>query len=343
MLDLKQDWHALPSRRELEEARGSREMDAPPSPDVQPGWDIPELVAVTAAVSGRIVREADQEQTRQYALDFDSFVSSAVDSIQAGACGIHVDFGGIAAIEESGLSVPDTYSKIIPAISQGTDRDWVCDANILRGRSFAENLFPISSGLAETAPMAPNFPVPWMEAAAQAVTEQGGRVFFSIHSTAEVDLARRLILAKGILPSPTCWIILIGYPYDDATDRLGTYLAHPKAMATELIQIVDRIREIDANAFIQVCAAGRAGHYLATQALLLGLHVRVGTEDTAWRFPHRDELLSSSVEMVERVKVTAEALGRRLATAEEFRRMIGTATAPATDDGPAPTPSDTTN
>jgi uncharacterized protein (DUF849 family) len=286
-------------------------------------------------VSGRIVREADEASTRQYALDFDSFVTSAVDSIEAGACGVHVDFGGIAAIEGSGLSVPDAYSKVIPAIGQGTKRDWVRDANILRGVSFAENLFPISSGLAETAPMAPNFPVAWMEAAAQAVTDKGGRVFFSIHSTAEVDLARRLILSKGILPSPTCWIVLIGYPYDDATDRLGTYLAHPRAMASELIQIVDRIREIDANAFIQVCAAGRAGHYLATQAMLLGLHVRVGTEDSAYRFPHRDELLSGSVEMVQRARVTAEALGRRLATAAELRQLIGMAPEPASDGASA--------
>lgn len=329
MLDLKQDWNALPSRRVLEDERGSREMDAPPSPDVQPPWDIPEVVAVTAAVSGRIVREANVMSTRQYALDFDSFVTSAIDSIEAGACGVHIDFGGIAAIQESGLSVSDAYSKIIPAINQGTRRDWVRDANILRGESFAENLFPISSGLAETAPMAPNFPVPWMEAAAQAVTDKGGRIFFSIHSTAEVDLARRLILSKGILPSPTCWIVLIGYPYDDATDRLGTYLAHPKAMATELIQIVDRIREIDPDAFIQVCAAGRAGHYLATQAMLLGLHVRVGTEDTAYRFPHCDELLSGSVEMVHRARATAEALGRRLATAAELRQLIGMPSGPA--------------
>lgn len=323
MLDLNQDWNTLPSRQELWDARGSREMDAPPSPDVQPPWDIPEVVAVTAAVSGRIVREVDDAATRQYALDFDSFVTSAIDSIEAGACGVHIDFGGIAAIQESGLSVPDAYTKIISSINAGTDHDWVRDANILRGRNFAENLFPVSSGLAETVPMAPNFPVPWMEAAAQVVTEKGGRVFFSIHSTAEVDLAQRLVLSKGILPGPSCWIVLIGYPYDDATDRLGTFLANPKAMVTELMQIVDRIREIDADAFIQVCAAGRASHYLATQAMLLGLHVRVGTEDTAYRFPHRDDLLSSSVEMVERAKVTAEALGRRLATPAELRQLIG--------------------
>ena len=94
-------------------------------------------------------------------------------------------------------------------------------------------------------------------------------------------------------------------------------------MMTELIQIVDRIREIDETSFIQVCAAGRAGHYLATTAMMMGLHVRVGTEDTAYRFPHRDDLLDGNLEMVERAKVTAESLGRRLATAAEYREMLG--------------------
>ncbi|MGW4033198.1 3-keto-5-aminohexanoate cleavage protein [Streptomyces sp. NPDC004838] len=322
MLDLSTDWGDLPSRLELHKARGVREMDAPPPPGVQPRWDIPELVVVTAAVSGRTGREAD-EDVPDYTADLGGFVDAAVESIDAGACGIHVDFGGIDAIEKSGLSVPETYSEIISSIDARTRHDWVRDANILRGRNFAENVFPISSGLAETAPMAPSHPEEWTEAVSHVVTDHGGRVFFSIHSAAEVELAHRLVLAKGVLPDPTCWIILIGYPYTASSHRLATYLAHPRAMVSELVQIVDRIREIDPNAFIQVCAAGRAGHYLATTAMLLGLHVRVGTEDTVYRYPHRDELLSSSAEMVERVKATAETLGRRLATAAEFRELIG--------------------
>jgi len=72
-----------------------------------------------------------------------------------------------------------------------------------------------------------------------------------------------------------------------------------------------------------VCAAGRAGHYLATTAMQLGLHVRVGTEDTVYRYPHRDELVEGNREMVERVAATAAALGRRLATPAEYREMVG--------------------
>lgn len=322
-LDLTRDWRELPSRGELMRLRGARELDAPPPPDVQPPWDVPDVVAVTTAVAGRVAREAETGIPASFPVDFDGFQQSAIEVLEAGACGVHIDFGGLPAIQQSGLSVPEAYDTLIPAIRAATDLDCVFDANVLRGENFAENVYPLTAGLAETVPMAPNFPVPWMEAVAQVVDRQGARLFFSIHSTAEVDLANRLILQRGLAPVPACWLILIGYQYDDATDRLATFLAHPKAMMTELLQVVDRIREIDPEGFVAVCAAGRAGHYLATTAMLLGLHVRVGTEDTVYRYPHRDELVGGNGEMVERVAATAQALGRRLATPEEYRRMIG--------------------
>lgn len=321
-LDLTRDWAELPSRADLLRARGARELDAPPPPDVQPPWEIPDLVAITTAVAGRVAREAGTGIPASFPVDFDGFEQATVEVLEAGACGVHIDFGGLPAIQQSGLSVPEAYARLIPAIRAATDLDCVFDTNVLRGRNFAENMYPLTAGLAETVPMAPNFPVPWMEAVARVVEQRSARLFFSIHSTAEVDLANRYVLQRGLAPQPACWLILIGYQYDDATDRLATYLAHPKAMMTELIQVVDRIREIDPDGFITVCAAGRAGHYLATAGMLLGLHVRVGTEDTVYRFPHRDELVEGNREMVERVVATATALGRRPATPAEYRQMI---------------------
>lgn len=322
-LDLSQPWDTLPSRATLLAARGARELDLPPSPAVQPPWDIPDLVAITTAVSGRVAREASTGAPASFPLDFDGFRAAAVEVLEEGACGVHIDFGGIPAIQQSGLSVPEAYDRLIPAIRSATDLDCVFDANVLRGENFAENVHPLTAGLAETVPMAPNFPRPWMEAVAKVVTERGARLFFSIHSTAEVDLANRYILGAGLVPQPACWLILIGYQYDDATDRLATYLAHPRAMLTELMQVVERIKEVDPDGFVTVCAAGRAGHYLATAGLLLGLHVRVGTEDTVYRYPHKDELVDGNREMVARVVRTAEALGRTVATPAQYREMIG--------------------
>lgn len=323
MFDLNQDWADLPSRVATQAARGTADMDNLPSPDVQPPWDIPDVLVLTAAVSGRVGRDLTRNETRHYGLDFDSFVKAAVGAIEAGACGIHLDFNGLDNILDSKLSVPERFDKVAREVKAATSLDWVCDANILLGDNFAENVHPITSGIAETAPMAPNFPVDWMESAAKAVDDKGARLHFAIHSTAEVDLANRLVLSRGILTHRPFWSILIGYPYNDRTTRACTYLAHPKAMMQELIQIVDRIKEIDPDAFIQVCSAGRASQYLITTAMLLGLHVRVGTEDTAFRYPHSNELLVDSTEAVERARRTAESLGRRLATPDELRAILG--------------------
>ena len=68
-----------------------------------------------------------------------------------------------------------------------------------------------------------------------------------------------------------------------------------------------------------VCAAGRAGIYLATLAIVLGLHVRVGMEDTVWTWPHKEDLLESNVEHFSTVRGIASALGRELMTPAEYR------------------------
>jgi 3-keto-5-aminohexanoate cleavage enzyme len=323
MFDLSQDWATLPGRKPLRDRRAVRAMDMLPDPRVQERWDLPARVVVRAAVSGRAVNEAGSDAPiRNFALDFDSFVEQAAESIAAGAAGVHIDFGGITNIQGAGLSIQQCYEKVIGGIRAATSRDWVPDVNILRGQTFLENILPLTSGLGETAPMAPDNPVDWMEAVAQVMTERGQRLFFAVHSAAEVDLANRLVIRKGILEKPYCWCVLIGYAYDETNDRLATFMPHPKAMIQELTMIVDRIREIDEDCFIEVCSAGRAAQYVATLAILMGLHVRVGTEDTVWRYPHRDELLSGNREMVERTRTIAEQLGRPLATAEEFRQML---------------------
>ena len=72
-LDLSRDWHELPSRADLLRARGARELDAPPPPSVQSPWDIPELVAVTTAVAGRVAREAETGIPGSFPVDFDGF------------------------------------------------------------------------------------------------------------------------------------------------------------------------------------------------------------------------------------------------------------------------------
>ena len=73
-------------------------MGTPPPPEVQERWDIPEKLVLTAAVSGRIVSDRGTNHPESFPLELNNFEKAAVEVIEAGACGVHVDFGGIAGI-----------------------------------------------------------------------------------------------------------------------------------------------------------------------------------------------------------------------------------------------------
>ena len=62
---------------------------------------------------------------------------------------------------------------------------------------------------------------------------------------------------------------------------------------------------------------------MTTLATMLGLHIRVGTEDTYWRSPLSDDMVQGNVEMVQTASAIAELLGRKVATADEYRAAIG--------------------
>ncbi|TGU55103.1 3-keto-5-aminohexanoate cleavage protein, partial [Mesorhizobium sp. M2D.F.Ca.ET.148.01.1.1] len=63
---------------------------------------------------------------------------------------------------------------------------------------------------------------------------------------------------------------------------------------------------------------GRASLHLATLGLLMGLHVRVGMEDTVWKWPHSDEKIERNVDVFNLTKTIAESLGRELMSSTEF-------------------------
>ena len=46
-------------------------------------------------------------------------------------------------------------------------------------------------------------------------------------------------------------------------------------------------------------------------------------EDTIWKYPHKDELITNNAEVVKSTIEMAKQLGRRVATADEYRELIG--------------------
>ena len=58
-------------------------------------------------------------------------------------------------------------------------------------------------------------------------------------------------------------------------------------------------------------------------ATMMGLHIRIGTEDTPWKYPNSDERLKDNLEMFNMARDIAALLGRTPATANEYRALVG--------------------
>jgi 3-keto-5-aminohexanoate cleavage enzyme len=70
--------------------------------------------------------------------------------------------------------------------------------------------------------------------------------------------------------------------------------------------------------------AGRAGLFSVATAIALGLMgARVGMEDALYMYPHKDEVIKNNVSVVRQAVALVEALGRKVATADDYRRFVG--------------------
>jgi 3-keto-5-aminohexanoate cleavage enzyme len=101
------------------------------------------------------------------------------------------------------------------------------------------------------------------------------------------------------------------------------YMPNPRAMVEGFSLLVNRLKELDPDCQIMVCASGRASSYLAALAVIMGLHLRVGTEDTIWRYPHRDEKIKNNLQTFNTAKALCDVLGREIATADEIKGILG--------------------
>ena len=69
-----------------------------------------------------------------------------------------------------------------------------------------------------------------------------------------------------------------------------------------------------------VLAAGRHQMPMATQAVLLGGHVRVGLEDSL--YVGRGQLAASNAEQVRQIRGIVESLGLEVSTPDDARRLL---------------------
>jgi uncharacterized protein (DUF849 family) len=75
------------------------------------------------------------------------------------------------------------------------------------------------------------------------------------------------------------------------------------------------------NSILGIIAAGAQQWPVLTLALIHGLHVRVGMEDSVYL--ERGKKADSNAQLVERIREIARLIGRPLATCGQARLMLG--------------------
>jgi 3-keto-5-aminohexanoate cleavage enzyme len=120
-----------------------------------------------------------------------------------------------------------------------------------------------------------------------------------------LDTARAL-LASGTLPEPL---------------RVNLVFGVPGALAATAHNLHAMVTAVPSGVPWGVTAVGRHQRRLLALALLLGAScVRVGFEDNVYL--DKGRLAASNAELVEQIAAIAASLGRRVATAEEARRIV---------------------
>jgi uncharacterized protein (DUF849 family) len=99
---------------------------------------------------------------------------------------------------------------------------------------------------------------------------------------------------------------------------LGGIGADPENL-THMKRIADKL--FGGGYQFSVLAAGRHQMPMATQAVLLGGHVRVGLEDSL--FLGRGQLARSNADQVRQIRGIVESLGHEVANADETRALLG--------------------
>ena len=263
------------------------------SADLQPKWNIPQKIAIGVAVAKRFEPGAHAGEST---MTIPEYVDAASEVIEAGACTVHIDFSFVTDAQGRRLDrdVPsaESYAMVLEPLRARHGMDFIADLNVLNGKSFEECLSPATQGLAEIAPCASGHPTSFVIPAAEILEKNGVRMQIGVHSTGEVELAKRRLIDSGLVKPPYHFGILFGLPFDTGRSLLsGVALYDTEDTARHLFAIVEQIRKIDADSSIIVCAAGRATLYLTTLATMMGLNIRVGTEDTPWKYPNSDERL----------------------------------------------------
>lgn len=263
---------------------------------------------ITAALTGAEVTRAQQPALP---LTPEEIACAAEACAAAGAAIVHVH-----ARHPDGRPTQDAavYRQIIDAVRARCNVIVQVSTGGAVGMSPAERLAPVTLApeMATLSMGSVNFgndvflntPAD-MEVFARTLRAHGVKPELEIFDSGMLATARRW-LQKGLLDSPAHFDLVLGIP--------GAMPGTPEALMYLRAQLPE-------GASWTVAGIGAAQLPLATLAIVLGGHVRVGFEDNVYY--RKGELAHSNAQLVARIARIAQELDRPVATPDEARALLG--------------------
>jgi len=150
-----------------------------------------------------------------------------------------------------------------------------------------------------------NNPPEWSVAAAKSMQENGVKPEIEVFEPGHIRQAVDLI-QKGLVEDPPYFQLCMGV-------RWG--------IGASLDSLLFMRRQLPEKALWSVLGTGKDQLAMVTMGMLMGGHIRVGFEDNI--YAEKGVPAKSNAHMVEKAAGLAERLGRRVATPEEARRILG--------------------
>lgn len=266
-----------------------------------------EKLIITAALTGNVPTRA---LTPHVPLTPEEIATDAARCASAGACIVHVharDAGGKPTLDRAVFQdivrqIKRQAPEIIIQLSTGAraGKDWEARATPVRLRpemaSFTTGSNNLPGMVYENAP-------DFIAFLAGVFKDTGVKPEIEVFEAGMINNAMFLV-QKGLLAPPLHFDFVLGAP---------------GAMPGTVRNLVFLADSLPAGATWTVAGIGDAELPLATAAIAMGGHVRVGIEDNL-RLP--DGSLATNAQLVEAVATMARTMGREIATPDEARRIL---------------------
>ncbi|MEW6666115.1 MAG: 3-keto-5-aminohexanoate cleavage protein [Thermodesulfobacteriota bacterium] len=287
-------------------------------------WDIPETFVIKVAPVGAFLMKEDNPNQKYHP---DEIKKEILESLEAGACAFHTHVR-----DDQGRHTLDVklYHDVIDPIKKKFGRKVLVCGCPEGANTVGDSLRPILEfhDVIEVAPitvtavnLAGDFSVVMTREIVQThvgfMQEVGCKPEMVLHNVGDISLVRRWLLDTGVAKKPYYFRLAMGNPG-------WGYIEDPDSMFQCLSFVVRELKRIDPECAIMMDMAGRAGLFSVAAAISLGLMgARVGMEDALYMYPHKDEVIKDNATVVRHAVALVEALGRRVATADDYRRYVG--------------------